>query len=134
MARPLSFELQIVSTPDKLPVYFTWNVNCPFDGTDLSSQHTVNAVTPVSLQLTMPVADPDSDQAETSATLTSGTAEITVTITATTAPSPAPSPSPSGAKPQVTANTSRRPAAGPCLVLLSLSPEPAAAGPDAPLS
>lgn len=94
VSTPLSFELQIVSSPSKLGVQFIWNVNCPVDGTDVNAHGIVDGITPVSYQLTIPVPDPASCEAQASATVANGD-EITATIIATTATSPAPSPSPS---------------------------------------
>ena len=93
VSTPLSFELQIVSSPSKLGVQFIWNVNCPVDGTDVNAHGIVDGITPVSYQLTIPVPDPASCEAQASATVANGD-EITATIIATTATSPAPSPSP----------------------------------------
>ena len=93
VARPLSFELQIVSSPTKLGVQVIWNVNCPVNGTEVNAHDIVDGITPVSYQLTIPVPDPASCEAQASAAVSNGD-EITATIIATTAASPAPSPSP----------------------------------------
>lgn len=93
VTRPLSFELQLTSSPAKQGVQVIWNVNCPVNGTDINAHDIVDGITPVSYQLTIPMSDPVSCEAQASVS-TSGT-EITATIIATTAFGPAPSPSPS---------------------------------------
>jgi hypothetical protein len=62
VVKPLSLKLQIVSTPDKAPLYYQWTVGCRLDGTFSSTHDMEDSFAPISLQLPLPVAEPDSCQ------------------------------------------------------------------------
>lgn len=93
--KPVSFELQIVSTPEKQPVWYNWSVVCQVDGTYTGTHDTETEFTPLSLSLPVTVADPDSCQLTIIVQQVDDSTGITATLTVTSAASPAPSPTPS---------------------------------------
>jgi hypothetical protein len=100
--KPLSLKLQIVSTPDKRPVYYDWTVICDFDGTQHVQSDIENQIAPISLQLPLPVAEPDTCQVNILVEQIYDNTDYTATLTAITAASPSPSPTPSASPvPQV---------------------------------
>jgi Ricin-type beta-trefoil lectin domain len=94
VAKPLSFGLQIVSLPEKQPVWYNWTVICKVNGTYTGTHDTETEFTPLSLSLPVTVADPDSCQLTIIVEQVGDSTGITATLTATSAASPSPSPSP----------------------------------------
>jgi hypothetical protein len=90
VVKPLSLKLQIVSTPDKAPLYYQWTIGCRLDGTFSGTNDMEDSFAPVSLQLPLPVAEPDSCQISVLVRQASSNADFTATLTATTAARPQP--------------------------------------------